>query len=214
MGLRGSIIGSQRITGGNGFANSGTMRNQINRIVPSIAIQRAIQYPTSSTPQGYRMPNWAILYPIENGGISGKATPLFETSASIMGDGYIDGSETVVFTVSATSDLLASIEGSATVTFTALCDILGYGYIAGSADISAQPTASDIAGEFFATFIDGTYTMRDILKVLASVAVGKTTITDLGGGNATVVFRDMSDTVDRVEADMTGSERTDVTIDV
>lgn len=211
MGLRGSIIASQRIIGGAGFGNSGSMRYQLNRISPSIAIQRAIQKPTSSHPQGYRIQS-AIMFPIVNGGISGKAVNTFDTSASVVGDGYIEMNSTIVFTVSASGDLLASINGTVNVTIDVLCNILGYGYLSGTADISAQPTAADIAGEFFATFIDGTFTMRDVLQVLAAVAAGKTTITDLGGGNANVVFRDLSDTVDRVDADMTGSERTNITI--
>lgn len=212
MGLRGSIIGSQRIKGGNGFANSGTMRFSLNRIVPSIAIQRATQKPTSSTPEGYRIP-LAIVFPIANGGIAGRAVNAFDVSSSIIGDGYITLTETVTFTVSASGDLLASISGTETITFNALCNILGYGYLNGNADISAQPTAADIAGEFFATFIDGTFTMKDVLKILVAVAAGKTNITDLGGGNATVDFRDLSDTKNTVVADMTGSERTTITID-
>ena len=117
-------------------------------------------------------------------------------------------------TINASGDLLASISGTETITFTALCDILGYGYLNGNADISAQPTAADIAGEFFATFIDGTFTMKDVLKILVAVAAGKTNIVDLGGGNATVDFRDLSDTKNTVVADMTGSERTDITLDL
>lgn len=121
---------------------------------------------------------------------------------------------TITFTVSASGDLLASINGSASISISVLCSILGYGYMVGNADISAQPTAADIAGEFFATMVDGTYTMRDVLKILAAVAAGKTTITDLGGGSATVNFRDLSDTKNTVSASMTDSERTDVTLDV
>ncbi len=58
----------------------------------------------------------------------------------------------------------------------------------------------------------GSYTAADIMRILVAVAAGQTTITDLGGGNATVVFRDLNDTVDRVDADMIGSERINVTI--
>ena len=214
MGLRGSIINSQRIIGGNGVGNSGcNMRFNLNRIAPSIAIQRAIQKPTESAPSGYRIPK-AILYPIANGGIAGKAINAFDVSSSIIGDGYMTLSETVTFTVSGSGDLLASISGSENITFVALCDILGYGYLNGNADISAQPTAADIAGEFFATFIDGAFTMKDVLKILVAVAAGKTNIVDLGGGNATVEFRDLSDTKNTVIADMTNSERTDITLDL
>ena len=68
--------------------------------------------------------------------------------------------------------------------------------------------------EFFATMVDGTFTMKDVLKILVAVAAGKTSITDLGGGAATVTFRDLSDTEDRVIADMADSERTNVTLDL
>jgi len=59
--------------------------------------------------------------------------------------------------------------------------------------------------------IEGGYTAAECLRLLTAVAAGKTTIVDLGGGLATVTFRDINDTVDRVEADMTNSERTNVT---
>jgi hypothetical protein len=62
--------------------------------------------------------------------------------------------------------------------------------------------------------IESGYTASQILSLLAAVAAGKTTITDLGGGDATVVFRNIGDTADAVSADMTGSERTDVTLDL
>jgi hypothetical protein len=61
--------------------------------------------------------------------------------------------------------------------------------------------------------IESGYTASDILKVLAAFAAGKTSITALGGGDATVVFRDLGDTKDRIEAGMEGSERTSVTLD-
>lgn len=59
---------------------------------------------------------------------------------------------------------------------------------------------------------EGTLTMEDMVKAMAAIMLGKTTITDLGGGLATVAFRDLADALDRVVADMTGSNRTNVTI--
>lgn len=59
---------------------------------------------------------------------------------------------------------------------------------------------------------DGIYTVEDLLKVVAAKCGGKTTIVDLGGGNATVTFRNLGDIVDRIVGDMTGSVRTNVTI--
>lgn len=62
--------------------------------------------------------------------------------------------------------------------------------------------------------IDGPITGEEILRVLAAVAAGKTTIDDLGGGAATVVFRNLTDALDRVTADMQDSERVDVTLEL
>jgi hypothetical protein len=61
--------------------------------------------------------------------------------------------------------------------------------------------------------IESGYTAAEILRLLAAVAAGKTTITDLGGGLAEVVFRDVNDVKPRITADMTGSERTAVVVD-
>lgn len=57
------------------------------------------------------------------------------------------------------------------------------------------------------------YSADQAMQILTAVAAGKTTITDLGGGNAEVAFRDLQDTRDVVDADMTGSERTAVALD-
>lgn len=62
--------------------------------------------------------------------------------------------------------------------------------------------------------IEGGYTAAELLRLLASVAAGKTSISDLGGGSANVLFRDLQDTKNRVDADMTDSDRTNVTLDL
>lgn len=215
MGLRGSILHSQRKIGGAGFLNGGNKFNT-KQIESSICLHYLITVlPSQSSPSGYRIRKAPMIFPISNGGLAARITNTFDAPDLIAyGLGFISGSATVVFTVTATGIILASVSGQANITFTTLCEIMGFGYIVGSADISAQPTAADIAGEFFAASVDGTYSMRDVLKILAAVAAGKTTINDLGGGNATVTFRDLSDTTDRVVADMTSSERTDVTLDL
>lgn len=211
--IRGSIINSQRIKGGIGFSNASCMRLRLNRIYPSIALHSISGInDRSACPEGYTIPDGASLFPIDTGGLSAYLSFSVDASSTIIGDGYMTGNESVTFTVSASGNLLANISGNVTLTVTALCEILGYGYMTGSADISAQPTAADIAGEVFATFIDGTYTMRDVMKVLTAVAAGKTTITDLGSGNATVTFRNLADDTDTVEASMSESERTSVII--
>lgn len=82
--------------------------------------------------------------------------------------------------------------------------------------IGASPSAEDIVFALMDTNtggIESSITLRQAIKVLLSVAAGKTSITDLGGGNATVVFRNVDDTKDVVTADMEASERKNVVVD-
>lgn len=56
--------------------------------------------------------------------------------------------------------------------------------------------------------VETSFSLREALMILASVAVGKTEI-----DSSTVTFRDVNDDYDRLVATMTGSERSDVTLD-
>lgn len=62
--------------------------------------------------------------------------------------------------------------------------------------------------------IEGGYTAEQVMRMLAAVMAGKSTIVDNGNNTATVVFRDLNDTVDRVTATMEGSERVDVNLNL
>lgn len=74
--------------------------------------------------------------------------------------------------------------------------------------------ANDLTGTATMTsLVEAGITVEETLRILLAVAAGKTAITDLGGGLATVVFRDSNDTKNRVNASMDGSERTSVTLD-
>jgi hypothetical protein len=74
-------------------------------------------------------------------------------------------------------------------------------------------TQDDVATAILDAPIESGMTLRQAIRLLAAVNFGKTTIVDLGGGNATVTFRDVNDTKARVTASMTGSVRTTVTRD-
>jgi hypothetical protein len=63
------------------------------------------------------------------------------------------------------------------------------------------------------TPIAGIFTAADVLRILAAVAAGTSSIQALGGGAARVTFDGIDGTADMVDADMQGSERTSVTID-
>ncbi len=60
--------------------------------------------------------------------------------------------------------------------------------------------------------LEGTYTAADLLRIIAAVAAGQSRITNLGGGNAHVEFDAVDASEVRVAAEMTGSERTSLTL--
>ena len=70
----------------------------------------------------------------------------------------------------------------------------------------------DVTGAVLEAKVEGGYSVKDVLALLAAFAAGKTDITDLGGGNATVVFKNITDTGNKITATVAGSERTNVTI--
>ena len=69
-------------------------------------------------------------------------------------------------------------------------------------------STAGIADAVWAKLIESGLDAADVMRLLLAVAAGKTTI-----DGTTVAFRDQADTTDRVLAEMTGSERTTVTID-
>ena len=134
--------------------------------------------------------------------------------------------------LAALEEVIASFFGEGSFTAEALM----YEVISALFDAGSRPSARDIAwetwmlnlslisdqnsaayklnnlGDPFASNIEGSLDARDVMKILLAIAAGKTTITDLGGGLAQVKFRDTTDSVDRVVADMNNSNRTNVTI--
>lgn len=68
------------------------------------------------------------------------------------------------------------------------------------------------AGNPWASIIEGSYTAEDLLRIIASVIAGKTSITALGDGSAIVVFRSITDASNLVTSTVRGSERTDMTL--
>lgn len=68
----------------------------------------------------------------------------------------------------------------------------------------------DITGGVLTAPVEGSLTIRDVLRLLLAVAAGKT---DIATGPTVVTFRDQADTKNRVSATMTGSERASITLD-
>jgi GTPase Era involved in 16S rRNA processing len=68
--------------------------------------------------------------------------------------------------------------------------------------------------EFAGDEIESNLTLPQAVQILLAVAAGKSTVVNLGGGQATVTFRDLDDTKNRVVATLNNSNRTIITTDV
>ena len=76
----------------------------------------------------------------------------------------------------------------------------------------SQLTGADVNGAVLDALVENGVTLKEALRLLLAVAVGKTDI-NTSGANPIVKFRDVNDTTDRVTATMTGSERTTIVLD-
>lgn len=161
-----------------------------------------------------------------SGGVSSAVVDRIVTiAASISGSGTITNGDVQAF-LSAVAALTGSgaVTANRTATGNVLAAVAGSGTAVGSTGGSigqlnaALRSYGDLTSEgardaILSAVVDGDYTVLETLRVLLAVAAGKTTINDLGGGNAEVTFRNLADSLDRVFATMTGSERTTVVID-
>lgn len=73
-------------------------------------------------------------------------------------------------------------------------------------------TQDDVTGAVLESQVEDGITLKQALRLLLAISVGKTDI-DTSGPNPVVTFRDVNDTADRVTATMSGSERASVTLD-
>ena len=172
---------------------------------------------------------------------SGTVSISITTDANLVGALY--GTGTTAITVSngtATLGALAGLFGNAAITFTASGTATAIGWLEGDivpyTELSPQSLAAAVWNAVAADsnevgtmgeklndagsgsnpwteVIEGGLTAAEILRILASVAAGRTTITDNGDGTATVEFIGLDDATTRVTAEMTGSDRTAMTLD-
>ena len=127
-----------------------------------------------------------------------------DAAADLVGDGDL------ACAMGALANLLADLTGDTALAaaFTAKASM--------SADITvagATLTTANVADAVWSAVAESGLSYEQVIRILLAVAAGKTQITDLGGGNAEVAFRDVADSKDRVFAEMVGSERDVVTLD-
>lgn len=209
MAIYGNSLQYARSFAGVGLLNVGGKNNYFCNLSRFAQVHTSDQiHPTTSCPVGYTL-SQSYLFPLIGGGISGKANIEISTSVSIIGIGLIDGSTTISISVSASGDLLANIGGTTTISITTSGSLVAIGYISGTCNIGADPSADDIAQAVLGLKIEGDYSMRDVLRIMSAVLAGKTSIV-----GSTAKFRNLQNTKDRLEASMTGSERTTINYDV
>jgi hypothetical protein len=75
-------------------------------------------------------------------------------------------------------------------------------------------TKDDVTGAVLEAEIEPGLSLKKAIRALMAGNLGLDSITDLGGGGATVRFRDFNDTKDRLVYTMDGSERVAVTRDL
>jgi hypothetical protein len=121
------------------------------------------------------------------------------------------GSGDLVGALGAIAGLVAALDGDGTIT----SFLSGNGNMSANINVTGDVlNTANVGQAVFSYLISAGYTAQEILSLLAAVAAGKTSIIDLGGGAAEVTFRNLEDDTDAVVADMSGSERTNVTIDL
>ena len=78
--------------------------------------------------------------------------------------------------------------------------------------IVSTMSQADVVGAVLDAPVEGNYTLRQILKLMSSIQLGKTEVS-YSGGTSTVSFRDINDTKTRVVAQTVGAKRTTMSKD-
>ena len=180
--------------------------SRVSKSTTSIFLN-ALSNQAVSTPLGFPILQ-SIYFPIKSGGIGSKQQSSASGSASIQALGHLEVDAVGDSTGTASGALGRGLSvdgegislGTITVSAPASLSVTGR--------IGASPGPTDIAEAVWGgVILDGGYNARQLMQILASIAVGKTII-----DGTTVTFRNLDDDKDRVVAEMTGSERASIAI--
>jgi len=120
----------------------------------------------------------------------------------------LDGSVSWSLTASPASlGMIVPFDGAATIALTGTSDLKGNCSLSGDITPFTELSPQNLAAAVWAEQLDGAYTAEQMLKIIASIVAGLTEITDTGGNTASVVFRNLSDTLNAAVFQMDGSER-------
>lgn len=147
-----------------------------------------------------------------SGNLTGAIGALANILASLQGNGNIAAASPT-----AKGFMSANLRGYSDLTPEGLRDAVwnalsGNFNAAGTMGNKLNSAAS--SGDPWGSIIDSGLTAQDVMQILLAVAAGKTSIQDLGSGDALVKFRNIADNKDVITANMSDSERTSVTLDI
>lgn len=159
-----------------------------------------------------------------SGDLTGTATKIAALAAALEGTGTLAGLAVATLlaqallegqgTVSGAAAGLGHLGGTAAGSGTVAGTPKGPGSISATIGQGSDPLSpAALADAVWSRALEAGYTAEQLLRLLAAVAAGKTTIVPGAPGEATVAFRDLADTKARVTAAMTGSTRASVSLD-
>jgi hypothetical protein len=178
-----------------------------------VAVMNGMQFgQTAAWPTGYQSVVRARVPSIKTSGqMSAQAGLRIDLLASLFATGNLAAAATIEVDLTAAGNVLGNMAASAGIEIDFTASIRSTGNMAAVFNIPGLPTANDIASEVWSGLkLEGDLSAASILRLLLAVAAGKS---DIAAGSPVVVtFRDQADTKNRVRAEMTGSERTVVTL--
>ncbi len=139
-----------------------------------------------------------------SGTLSAAIVGKLEAAAALTASGDLTAA------LGAMAGLLASLAGNSSMS----ANLIAKAFMSAGISVTGELLSTANVGDaVFNSIMEAGFSYGDAVRILTAVAAGKTTIVPGPGATATVTFRDVNDTKDRVVADMDGSERLDVTLD-
>ena len=186
-----------RFFGGAAVGQTSASRNNFNH--PSVSLNRFFSGDgfdtTSSTPVGYS----GIYAEVQSMKASGSAS-----STGISGLSTISANAVMIGTIASTSN----INGSGSVANSTYLYGFKAGSISASINVGASLSGATVAGAVLGASIEGSYALKDVLKIVAAVSAGK-----VSGGPGSPVFRGITDSSDVVSGTVdSNGNRTSVTL--
>lgn len=168
-----------------------------------------------SMPQGYQSAYRALLPTFSTSGFMSsiiRGSGSFNSSITSIGNmlAILAGVGSIDANANSAVNMHITLAGNST--FNA--NVTSIGWMSATLDAGARPSAFDIAQEVFGSIVESGVNFKEVLRILVAIAAGRTTINNLGSGNATVNFRDLANAKNRISASMEGSSRVDVSLDL